>query len=562
MNRILKIVLIIIFIIAFILIIRSLTSSILKQYKKNCGDGYMMGENNECRKICDTDKDQYCQGDCTHPRPGGTDCVKCDSGKTWTGQECKENCNLHGTYNSITPGCDCYGSQSDVYPPVHDPNCQDDPTLNPNFPCKEWKKMGLCPFTKATQPPGQDPRQAAANARFAKLACCATCGDQPGGDQPLDKPGGWEGKNCQIPKNKCINDGKPGAPKDLLSFPLFKPSGKITEKGCIDTDNPQWKSPGGKTWLQEDSPTFWVSPVETPEATQRFCVGHADDHEVLRYEIIKADKGTECDYHPDPSTGAGYWRLDFTFWAKLKPKSDDAREQLVSTNYFTKPYCVLHRAVGKTPVTASKISWDSANSNCIQPGWTYDYTMLVSPIHQPGLIQLCAAYWNFNGINIYRLAMMPSSLPPPVCSGHGILANINDYTGCECVCDAGWGGKTCNILAKNDKGAGKCPYKCYNKASVGHDCQPHGPDSCVKGVATYIKGVCAPFPQGCGDYTKSCQCAAYTGPLNFKHKCVSNTDCIKTEKRDLGCAGDRVQSCETIPEEPDNQKYCTCVSPS
>ena len=171
MNRIIKIILIIVFIIAFILIIRSLTSSILKQYKKNCGDGYMMGKNNLCRQICDTDKDPNCQGNCSHPEPGGTGCVKCTHGKVWTGDQCIENCNDHGSYDRKSDKCNCHGSQSKFAPP-------------------------------------KDP-----------------INDKSSGS-------GWDGGNCQKSRNMCTSTGNrggtEGAPENLLGWPKFTPTGVNT----------------------------------------------------------------------------------------------------------------------------------------------------------------------------------------------------------------------------------------------------------------------------------------------------------------------------------------------
>ena len=181
MNNKIKIIFIIVVALLIILSIYLAVTRVFKQYKENCGKGWTMGENNECRQICDTDKDPNCEkgsgegGTCTHPIPGGTGCESCPPGLSWTGEQCKHNCHNHGTYDSVEKGCDCKGSPSENYP-----------AINPD--------------------PSKIP------------------------------PNGWTGLNCETSLNKCLGtDKKPGAPDNLKAIPVWDSSGKYTAQ---DGDEP------------------------------------------------------------------------------------------------------------------------------------------------------------------------------------------------------------------------------------------------------------------------------------------------------------------------------------
>ena len=95
---------------------------------------------------------------------------------------------------------------------------------------------------------------------------------------------------------------------------------------------------------------------------------------------------------------------------------------------------------------------------------------------------------------------------------------------------------------------------------------PNQINKCAEGV-TFKEGKCnckgaagCYLPSTC--YVQNnCKCDPTMGPPNSKYKCNQTSDC-NNDKVDLGCAGDRVPSCEKIFSGLNLVgKYCTCTSP-
>ena len=199
---------------------------VTKQFKAICPSGQMLGKDNICRDICDSDKgcDPTKNASCTHYNEYTKTCEKCGSGLIWDGSICKRDCSGHGTYDTKQEKCICELTPGKLYPP----------TIMP-------------------------------------------------------KEGGWTGDNCEIDKNVCTTNGKqggtPGAPEDLLNYPKFTPIGKNTtsfeKKPCsghgilqnmADYKGCECVCDGG--WI---GPTCDTAKQKNPGSCKEGCNAHQDN---------------------------------------------------------------------------------------------------------------------------------------------------------------------------------------------------------------------------------------------------------------------------------------------